>query len=302
MVSNLSIPELYKYSWRIEAFLIKYRQEQAFELLDGSIVKLLYSQHIEECIYLKEISKLTGYVLSSYDGKKYKLSDLRKTAEFGGKGAGYSTRVETNEISSINQQLFEIKTQTLQITVPLIVGSNVYTITSCTKTPGNPKSDFSFLDENDNEVIWISHKKGNKPQHFQQYSGLMEFKDHPEVSSFVYNISNQFPFGLSPSDCVGRKIDDVELKMKSVYGFDYNINPFNKNNVTALIQGEIKFVKSDNYFTIETNKIHSNGEILDEIYDPIMIGRYGNDRHQLNIQHLRCMIIPKEGRKINGWL
>lgn len=302
MASNLSLPELYKYKWRTEAFLIKYRQDQDFELLDGSIVKLLYSPLIEEHILNRDRTKLLGPILLSDNGKSYKLSDLRKTAEFGGKGAGFGIRVENGEIESINKQLHEIKTQTLQFSIPLVIASNVYNITICTKTYGNVKSDFGFLNENNEEIAWISHKDGYKPSHFQQYSGVTEFQYHPEIYGFVNAINNRCPNGLLPNDKFGRKIDDVNLQMKSVYGVEYNINPFNKQNVTAIVQGEISFIKSDNYFMMQSHMMHVNGEMLTDEYEPILLTRFNNDREQFNIAKSRFMIMPREGKRTKEYV
>lgn len=300
MSSNLSLHELYKYPWRIDKFLENYRNNEQFELFNGGFINLIFDPNIENRIKNRE-KNLVGNILLGIDGNKYKLSDLRKTKEFGGKGQGYSVKVETNEIESINKQIYEIKNQTLMSHIQVVIASNVYSITHCTKTFGTPKSDFHFMNNNE-EAVWISHKKGYKPTHFQQYSGITPFEYHVEISSFVNDIKQKFPQGIKTKQCLGRCVDDINLEMKSIYGLEYNIKPFNKENVTALIQGSIQFTRSDNYFMIQSNKLHKNGDILDGAYEPIMISRYNKERNQFGINNARFLISPKNGRKINEFI
>lgn len=304
MASNLSLPELYKYTWRVTEFLSKFQSGQEFELLDGIKVGIVYSPSIEEWIRTEQKAKLLGSVLQGNNGKYYKFSDLRKTAEFGGRGAGFSIRNEVREINSINKQILEIQNQTLKFTIPLVIASNTYDITLCSKVGGNPKADFSLSNKDGKEIVWISHKKGNDPDHFQQYSGMTEpiIKDHYEVKSFISTIYDNFPSGLQPKTCVGRKINDIDLQMKSIYGNKYNTMPFCEQNVTCVVQGEIQLKRSDNYYSMESNNFHSNGEILDGKYEPTLITRYSTDRNQFGISNSRFLIVPAEGRRINQYV
>ena len=54
-------------------------------------------------------ASLVGPILTDTEGIHHKLSDLKKTAEYGGKGKGFGVRIEHHMVSQINIQLEEIK-------------------------------------------------------------------------------------------------------------------------------------------------------------------------------------------------
>ena len=82
--TNLAPAELYKYDWRVELFLDKYKNKSPFTLTSGSEVVLIYDENIESLLRSKmNAAKITFTGLDSYS---YKLGDFAKTAEFGGGG------------------------------------------------------------------------------------------------------------------------------------------------------------------------------------------------------------------------
>lgn len=302
MASNLQPNELYKYSWRVEKFLEKYRRNETFSLCNGNTAQIIYNPVIEELIQTQNKKSLLGKVLNDNDGNKFSFSDLKKTIEFGGKEKGFSTRIEDGEIISLNKQLEEIKTQTLEFQIPLKISDNVYFISICSKVNGTPKADFTLSNSLGNEVVWISHKKGSKPEHFQQWGGLTEepIKTHNETISFISTIQNEF--NIVPGINYSRKINDEVIQKQSVYGIDYNKKPFGKQNVTVIIQGEIKLIKSDNYYNIDANLIHCNGENMIDGYEPVFSVSYRTDRNQFGVNNSRFFILPIKGRKISAFV
>lgn len=299
MASNLSCSELFKYPWRVEKFLEKFKNEELFTLVDGNVVKLLYSCQIETWIKTENRKQLMRDILQTGNGNLIKLSDLRKTGEFGGKSSDHATKVESHEIISINKQITEIKSQTSLEVINLKIHENVYSVSVCSKINGTPKADFSLSDSLGNEVVWISHKKGSKATHFQQWGGITEegIKDHSEVENFAKTLSDKFPKGLCGGSTYVRFILDETLKHRSVYGIGYNKEPFGVQNVTAVIQGQIQLTRSDNIFNLTSNHIHCNGENITGQFEPVLGVRFTNDRSQFNIPNSRFMIAPKEGRK-----
>lgn len=91
MASNLAPAELFKHDSRVDKFLEKYKARSPFELLDGRHVKFKYQQTIAKLIREKDIAAVKTILLITSDGKSVSLSQLKKTAEFGGKNGKKST-------------------------------------------------------------------------------------------------------------------------------------------------------------------------------------------------------------------
>lgn len=301
MTSNLAYGELYKYNWRIEKFLEKYKAEEPFELIDGSSVILSYSDNVYSIISDRKRDRIT---LLNKEGKSFSLSDLKKTREFGGKEKGFTTRIETREIESLNKQLNEIKNETLVLSVPLKIASNTYDVCLCSNISGTPKADFQLSNKDGNVVVWISHKDGKKPTDFQQYSGLTEteIKIHPETQTYIDDLKLQFPTGIEKAKNIVREIGDTILQNKAVYGRDYNEKEFGINNVTCLIQGEILLQRHDNCYIMSANHVHPNGDVLKDGFEPIFSTVYRTDRSQFGVPNSRFFISPKEGRRITSYI
>jgi hypothetical protein len=115
LATNLAPSELYKYEWRVEKFLQKYKDKQPFELNDNSFVTLEYSDEIYNAILTKNnLEYLRSSFLVDSQGNKYRLSDLKKTNDLGGKGKEFSIRKEMQQIDRVNRQLEEIKLERLK--------------------------------------------------------------------------------------------------------------------------------------------------------------------------------------------
>lgn len=87
-MSSLAPAELFKYDTRIETFLEKYKKGDAFELKEGGSVVLRYQKTIADIIKRKDVVAARTILLMGKDGLNYRLGDLKKSAEFGGKGGG----------------------------------------------------------------------------------------------------------------------------------------------------------------------------------------------------------------------
>lgn len=286
--------QLFKYEWRVIKFTQKYIDNDVFEFVDGRKLKLIFSENILKLIQDKYPESLRGQILLAEDGKYYRFSDLNKTAEFGGKGKNYGVQIEERQIENFNKALDEFKV------IPIKLGNDTYEVLELQKTPGQPKSDFHFLSKMRREIAWISHKDGKRAFDFSQYSGITEqgISDNPEVKDFIEAVKTKFPKGIDRATTVARKIESKKIKMRSVYGNQYG-GPFGRQNVTCLLQGDIKLEKSGNNFKIDAYHVHLNGDDLDGEFEPVLMCSYKNDRSQNGVASARFSISPIKSRKIN---
>ena len=83
----------------------------------------------------------------------------------------------------------------------------------------------------------------------------------------------------------------------SVYGNNYG-GAFGRQNVTILLQGPVKLVKTGSIYTLSANHVHFNGESFDNTsYEPVLYARYG-DRSDAGVFRARIVIMSIEARKL----
>lgn len=303
MAANLSPSELTKpgREWRIDKFLDMYKNGEFFTTTSGKKIKLLYDKKIADNIKRKmNLNTLEFIVVEGMPGKKVKLKDLAKTKEFGGQAdtKKSTTHIEEKEISSIRDQLNEIRKETKQSTVPIKIGTKIYEVYDIEKTQGTPKSDFHFLDINGKPIVWMSHKDGNKASDFQQWGGISKtvptVHSHKETKTFIEQVEKTFPKGFPSKTNIIKEINDDILKAKAVYGDDYSrgSRKYGEDNVTLLLQGPVKLKKVGNYYTVVANHVHKNGEKMKGDYEPIFDGMYRSGRGQ-PVPNARLGIWPK---------
>ena len=293
----MSPAELFKHSYRVDKFIDKYCNEKAFELTDGRKLKLIFSDYVLKMIQDKNQESLRGQILLAEDGKYYRLSELNKSKEFGGRGKGWGVDIETRQIESFNKALDEHKV------IPIKIGTDVYDVLELQKTPGIPKSDFHFISKIHKEIAWISHKDGKRSFDFSQYSGITEtgIENDKEIKDFIETVKNKFPDGIPRATTVARGIDNKKIKMRSVYGINFG-GAFGRQNVTVLLQGDIKLEKDGHNFKINAYHVHLNGDELVGEYEPTLLCTYKGDRSQNGIKGARFSISPKNSRKVNEWV
>jgi hypothetical protein len=80
------------------------------------------------------------------NGKEYKLEDIVKTADFGGKVKGFSTKHETSALNEFDALIKNILQETNKESINIKVGDNIYNnIIGVINQPGVPKSDFNLI-------------------------------------------------------------------------------------------------------------------------------------------------------------
>ena len=307
-MANLSASELMKPGREYRAGLIvrKMTDGEPFELSNGDRVKFVMNKKIVTMLSkdVKTAADLNNLRFLGQNGNEYKLSDIKKNADFGGKGDRSSVAKEDAALESLNNQLNQAKKELKSSTVPIIIRNKVYRVASAESTPGTPKSDFHLLDIDGNEIVWISHKDGSGPRDFQQWGGISERSEptifrHAETQKFVNDLKKKFPNGLPPATTLYRNIKDNKLKMFSVYGNAYG-GSMNRQNVTILLQGPIKLVKSGNSYKLDANHVHFNGDSVDDGgFEPVLMAIYKGDRSDAGVKGTRIVISPIGGRKGN---
>lgn len=311
MASNLSTAELLKRPFRFDVMIRKIKEGSPFKLVNGSMVNIL---NVPAFIAELEAAKKSGTAsnklknmtfLDKKTGKVYRLSDLAKTDEFGGKGAGSGTAKEDRALSSLREQMNAAKKQHGLGLLPIKVGSKVYMVDDVESTHGTPKSDFHLTDAAGKEIVWISHKDGKTERDFQQWGGVSpkgepKLHNHPEVQHFMKQVQAMFPDGISPATTVIKKIKDKKLKMMSVYGNEFG-GPFSRQNVTLMLQGDVLLKKVGSHFVIEAFHTHLNGEEMTGGYEPVLLATFKGDRSDLGIKGARAGISPYNSRRATNF-
>jgi len=304
-MANLSSSELLKPGREYRAgVIIKKLQEGSLFEVTGSKKVLFYKN--KQAIALLEKGNKASYDAVRFlgnDGNTYKISDIVKTPEFGGKGEGAGTAKEDEQLASLKKQIAAAKKEMKSAVIPVKIKNKVYKITDAASTTGTPKSDFHLLDADGKEVVWISHKDGSGPKDFQQWGGISEKKEpkifnHPETKKFIADLKKIYPNGLPNATSLFRKIKDKDLKMLSVYGNAFDTKKLGQQNVTILLQGPVKLVKSMSNYTLTANHVHYNGDSVDSGgFEPVFMAIYKGDRSDAGVKGTRIVIMPILGRK-----
>lgn len=216
-----------------------------------------------------------------------------------------TTHYEAEEIVSLNKQFEKIKEETGFDYIPFKVKNKIYNVVKCVNTPGTPKSDFHLIDTDGKECIWISHKAGSGAKDFQQWGGVSskeaEIYNHKETQEFIQNMHDMFPDGIMPNKTtIMKKIKSKILRLKSVYGKEYIPNgKLGRQNVTFVLQGNVKVVKDGEYYTLKATNTHINGDDITGDFEPVFMSIYKGDRSNLGIKGMRVGIQPIASRKYN---
>jgi hypothetical protein len=204
MASDLRPAELFKYPKRVEKFLEKYKSKDPFTTTDNRKVVFLPQQHIMDAIKAQDVAVMSKALLITETAEGLKLSQLQKTAEFGGKGGKTGSATPTGEavhgflarmhdmdsryalhaptatergelmvLQDINQYILNLETP-----ISVSIGGKIYkNIYGANKISGTPKADIALVAFNETKkkfenVYFLSHKLGTDASGFQQYSGV----------------------------------------------------------------------------------------------------------------------------------
>jgi hypothetical protein len=218
-----------------------------------------------------------------------------------GSGVG-GTAKEDAQLASLQKQIQDELSKTDLMELKIKIGNKYYAVAGAATTPGTPKSDFHLLNNKGIEVVWISHKDGSKAKDFQQWGGMSaraepEIAKHKETQKFINDVKKEFGGVMPRATTVARPVKDKNLMGMSVYGNKYKSGVLGRQNVTILLQGPVKLVKSKNYYELESNHTSINGDIMTGDYAPVFMAIYKGDRNNFGVKGARFAIQPKASRK-----
>jgi hypothetical protein len=307
-MATLSPSELAKRN-NFNIFLNRIRIGKDFILSESNGTKVKLDKSI-----LKELTTLSHFerfksgrsiMLPTISGQYIRLTQIFKDSEFSGRTQA-TTAQEDAQIVRINQQLNAIFDKLGTEIIPLKVGTTIYQVGLCESTPGTPKCDFHFRGVS-GYVGHVSHKAGDGPKAFQQWSGTSQrveplIYNHPETQAFINTLKEMFVNGMPAATTVGRKIQDENLKKMAVYGSGYG-GMKNENNVDVTMQGILNIQSRGRYYelTCSGHKLN-NGDRISGNYEPVFLGVYKGDRSDHGIKGARVIIQPIGGRTISRFV
>lgn len=218
-----------------------------------------------------------------------------------GTGIG-GTSKEDAQLRSLQQQIENALSDDDVTEIQVKIDGRFYKVAGAATTPGTPKSDFHLLDKIGNEIVWISHKDGSKPSHFQQWSGMTQSKEpkiynHAETQKFIRDVKSITGSAIPRETTLSRVIKDARLAHMAVYGNMFGSGSFEKQNVTILLQGPIKLTKRKDYYELESNHTAVNGDAMTNGYEPTLMVMYKGDRSNFGVKGARFAVQPKSSRK-----
>lgn len=238
------------------------------------------------------------------EGRFYSITKIYKDKVFGGSGTGSGTAKEDAQLASLQQQILNAIIESGTNYIEVKVKNKKHKVIGAESTPGTPKSDFHLLDLSKKECVWISHKDGKTAKDFQQWGGVSkkEYSKTPkEVCEFVSKINSLFNGKMPSAMTIATKIKDSHLKNTAVYGVDYGKN-LGRQNVSMLLQGDVKLVKKSGHYEIEAHHTHYNGDKITGDFEPVLMAIYKGDRDNFGIKGARFGISPIKSRAVKKWL
>ena len=301
---KLTKKDLIKDNKRLANFIRKYETGQLFVALGGDKPTIKLKKDDEVLANLKQ--GIIPDKFATHDGRVVRLTSLEKTSEFGGKGAGFSTRDEDAALGSIGEMFAKLKGDKAEIQQD--IGGRIVNVAKFVTTPGTPKSDFHAVDASGNEVAWISHKKGSRAKDFGQWGGMSDremktvYERFPEakeeILAFAKTVIDMTDGQIPRATTYAREIKNGILRGIAIYGIGFKGEP-SKQNVDLVLQGDPVFKGNK---LVSTGPHHSNGERVEGEFEPVLMAMYKGDRDNFGVKGARFSVYPKGGRKITKYI
>lgn len=303
-MASLSINELYKRN-NFDIFVRRISIGQGFYLVDNDILVILDPVILNSLSEINDLNKFRygrSIILPTIHGYSIPLSKLYKDSDFSNR-TQYATAKQDEQISYLVNTIDDIKEKINQDFINIKITNTIYTVKTIETLNDKSKTDFCFKDINGNRVGFVSHKYGNSPKDFQQWSGTSsrfqkDIFDHYETQDFINSLKKIFPNSLPPASTVARKIKDNKLKLIAVFGNDFG-KDFGLNNVEAVMQGRLILKNNNDHYILEgSHYTIKNGELPLYGYDPVFMAVHKKDRGDHWIKNCRLTINPIGSRKI----
>ena len=299
---QLQFKDLKKYGGpRLQKVADKIKKKEPFATTTGEQILLDFNDSEYESLFVNAdvegLKALAKGRINSFpffvdeNGEEYTIQDLLKSSDLGGKTSGSATRVETIALEDLNRKIQELGT----IDVKLTPSGKVHKgISKATTVQGTPKADFT-LDNENGPVIFISHKDGSKPTHFQQYSGFQAINKYSEVREFIEAVRKRTGGELQPKTVFKRKLEKEEPKLKAVYGKDQQVGNYGIDNCQVLLQGsiELELDPEDNVYLVKANHKVQNPNVPEGDYEPYMYVTFRRERNNEGVKNARFGIYTK---------
>jgi hypothetical protein len=300
-MANLSGKEIYRFEWITEVFLDMYKNQKEFTLTNKKKMQFAVDDDIIKAVKRKQST--TPLVLLGLDGNEYKFSQIEKTKEFGGLDPGATVAKEMVALNTLKEYIAKAKVKEKSPTIKIKVKNTIYDVYDAVSTPGVPKSDFHLVDIDGKELVWISHKDGEKPSDFQQWSGVTE-RHEPQIyrkretKNYINDVKLYTKGEMPQATTIAREITKPSIKSMAVFGQDYG-KAYGRQNVHIVVQGKIKLFKRGNFYYIGGKHVTLNGQRVYGDYEPVYMTTYRSDRSNFNIKNARFSIQAKKSRKID---
>lgn len=238
------------------------------------------------------------------EGKTYSISDLLKDSYFGGQGKGAGTRVEDANLQLLNNQITRLIEENGG-PINVKVGENTYNNIIRAETQiGHPKSDFNLIDDKNNPVVFISHKKaGGKyadASDFIRWSGYTAYKNESEVEQFNEALKNWLKENNLEEEGIPRNtrfiapVKDPKLIKKMIYGPKYGDGTYSKDNINIVLQGTISLVPlQDNIYKLKAEYELIPPQLPEGEYYPYFTAAYRADRNMFGIKNNEAIVMTK---------
>lgn len=222
-------------------FIVKYRNERAFKTLRYSNLLM--------------------------DESKWQSTYRNRTPD---------TSEEHSILHKINAAIYKLGNEDA-VTITLKPNDVYHDVIGFIPGPSGSHADFVGIDKNLKEVCFLSHKKGNSPKQFQQYSGISALAGKSihlddEVKEFRKVISEKDSSEFK-SNSFSKAIKSKGLKSKAIFGSDYDTRNEGYNSCTHFMQGAVTISKKRNKTSV-TEKAH------------LVISFNGKNVHRSNISQL----------------
>lgn len=256
---------------------------------------------------------------------KIALSRLQKTREFG--SVPISTKVEDTALGALGKMFAKLKGKNKE--VEIIVGDKKVMAAKFVSTPklcnGDCKADFHVEDASGKQVAWISHKKYDEKKkdkeghsHAADFIGwgglsnkLMKnvYDTNPKLKDEIRKFASDVKELYSPASeseeyyittskkgnkevsslpkglWVYRKLKNGIMRAYSIYGIEFG-GDRGLENVDLVLQGDPVF---DGNKLISKGPYHSNGERLENDYEPVLVVFWRPSRKSSTIQDIKLI-------------
>jgi hypothetical protein len=285
-----------KYPWRWDLFLKKVDEGLPFPTMDGSEVRIPREGNELLVQALKARSRdeynrafRTGVNASRGDDPVVlrSASVLHKSADFGGKSAGHGLRAQRRQIDAIRSALRAVGCGGA---VPIFLGDRVVPVVDIQEVQGRGvKADAVLLDDGGSVVARVSLKCADRPREMQQWSGLSQFSDDPEVRRFVSYVTG-LPRDVLP---LCRTLSSARVRREALYG----VGPERVDVVVAASDVGLRRRVDGTYDF--SGRVHYYPDVPPDGsgWEPVLFARSSASRRDLGVEGVRFGAFPRGARR-----